>query len=59
MLRLPSEHVNSDAKRIIADFGRHYYDGRVHVISEFDGVRLLTNESCEFLHTVSGTNLIF
>jgi hypothetical protein len=34
--------------------GRYYYDGRVHVIPEFDGVRLLTNESCEFLHKVSG-----
>ncbi|KAL1986479.1 hypothetical protein VTN96DRAFT_6238 [Rasamsonia emersonii] len=32
---------------------RYYYDGRVHVIPEFDGVRLLTNESCEFLHKVS------
>lgn len=32
---------------------KHYYDGRVHVIPEFDGVRLLTNEACEFLHPVS------
>lgn len=33
---------------------RYYYDGRVHVIPEFDGVRLLTNDTCEFLHKVSG-----
>lgn len=32
---------------------KHYYDGRVHVIPEFDGVRLLTNEACEFLHPVA------
>ncbi|KAJ5629858.1 hypothetical protein N7528_003515 [Penicillium herquei] len=31
---------------------KYYYDGRVHVISEFDGVRLLTNDTCEFLHKV-------
>lgn len=34
--------------------GRYYYDGRVHVIPEFDGVRLITNETCEFLHKVNG-----
>ncbi|KAJ5653810.1 Vps16N-terminal [Penicillium lividum] len=33
---------------------KYYYDGRVHVISEFDGVRLLTNDTCEFLHKVHG-----
>jgi hypothetical protein len=32
----------------------YYYDGRVHVIPEFDGIRLLTNEGCEFLHKVTG-----
>ncbi|GAD99952.1 vacuolar protein sorting vps16 [Paecilomyces variotii No. 5] len=31
---------------------RYYYDGRVHVIPEFDGVRLITNDTCEFLHKV-------
>ncbi|KAJ6144956.1 hypothetical protein N7470_008851 [Penicillium chermesinum] len=34
---------------------KYYYDGRVHVIPEFDGVHLLTNDSCEFLHKVDGT----
>ncbi|KAJ5527441.1 hypothetical protein N7513_011600 [Penicillium frequentans] len=33
---------------------KYYYDGRVHVIPEFDGVRLLTNDTCEFLHKVHG-----
>ncbi|GES63850.1 vacuolar protein sorting vps16 [Aspergillus terreus] len=32
---------------------RYYYDGAVHVIPEFDGVRLLTNDTCEFLHKVT------
>ncbi|KAF3384668.1 putative vacuolar protein sorting-associated protein 16 [Penicillium rolfsii] len=32
---------------------KYYYDGRVHIIPEFDGVRLLTNDSCEFLHKVT------
>ena len=33
---------------------RYYYDGRVHVVPEFDGVRLVTNDTCEFLHKVAG-----
>ncbi|GLI74311.1 vacuolar protein sorting-associated protein 16 [Penicillium ochrochloron] len=32
---------------------KYYYDGRVHIIPEFDGVRLLTNDTCEFLHKVT------
>lgn len=32
---------------------RYFYDGRVHVLPEFDGVRLLTNDTCEFLHKVA------
>ncbi|KAN0067371.1 Vps16, N-terminal region domain containing protein [Elaphomyces granulatus] len=32
---------------------KYYYDGRVHVIPEFDGIRLLTNDACEFLHKIS------
>ncbi|EEH40515.2 vacuolar protein sorting-associated protein [Paracoccidioides lutzii Pb01] len=31
---------------------RYFYDGRVHIIPDFDGVRLLTNDACEFLHKV-------
>lgn len=38
----------------IANNIRYFYDGRVHVISEFDGVRLITNDACEFLHKVPG-----
>lgn len=33
---------------------RYYYDGRVHVVPEFDGARLITNDTCEFLHKISG-----
>ncbi|THC94831.1 hypothetical protein EYZ11_005703 [Aspergillus tanneri] len=32
---------------------RYYYDDTVHVMPEFDGVRLITNETCEFLHKVT------
>ncbi|KAJ5243033.1 Vps16 N-terminal [Penicillium citrinum] len=32
---------------------KFYYDARVHVIPEFDGVRLVTNDTCEFLHKVT------
>lgn len=37
---------------------KYYYDGRVHVIPEMDGVRLVTNDTCEFLHKVHGNLLI-
>ncbi|KAL3474125.1 Vps16, N-terminal region-domain-containing protein [Aspergillus californicus] len=32
---------------------RYYYDGTVHVLPEFDGVGLITNDLYEFLHKVS------
>ncbi|PYH49546.1 tethering complex subunit VPS16 [Aspergillus saccharolyticus JOP 1030-1] len=39
---------------------RYYYDGTVHVVPEFDGVRLITNDACEFLHKVTDvTEAIF
>lgn len=41
----------------IAKWSRYYYDGRVHVIPEFDGIRIITNESYEFLHKVTGKPL--
>ena len=31
---------------------KYFYDDQVHVIPDIDGVRLLTNQSCEFLHKV-------
>ncbi|KPI35492.1 uncharacterized protein AB675_10984 [Cyphellophora attinorum] len=31
---------------------KYYYDDQVHVIPDVDGVRLITNQSCEFLHKV-------
>jgi vacuolar protein sorting-associated protein 16 len=31
---------------------KYFYDGQVHVVPDLDGVRLLTNEMCEFLHKV-------
>ena len=36
---------------------RFYYDDWVHLIPDVDGVRLLTNEVCEFLQKVPGKNL--
>ncbi|KAL7272754.1 Vacuolar protein sorting-associated protein 16 [Rhizina undulata] len=32
---------------------KHWYDSRVHVIPDLDGVRLITTEKCEFLQKVS------
>lgn len=43
----------------IAKNTRYYYDGRVHVIPEFDGVRLISNDACEFLHKVPGMTVPF
>lgn len=31
---------------------KYYYDDQVHVVADIDGVRLITNEACEFLHKV-------
>ena len=32
--------------------GRYFYDGWVHLIADYDGIRILTNEVCEFLQKV-------
>ncbi|PSS13096.1 hypothetical protein M430DRAFT_36246 [Amorphotheca resinae ATCC 22711] len=31
---------------------KYFYDGRVHLIADHDGVRLITNDACDFLHKV-------
>lgn len=31
---------------------RYFYEDIVHIIPDFDGVRLITNDACEFLHKV-------
>ncbi|KIW21568.1 hypothetical protein PV08_02148 [Exophiala spinifera] len=31
---------------------KYYYDDQVHVVPDIDGVRLITNDSCDFLHKV-------
>ncbi|KAI9816858.1 MAG: hypothetical protein M1827_001503 [Pycnora praestabilis] len=31
---------------------KYFYDGRVHLVPDIDGVRLLTNDVCEFLQKV-------
>ena len=33
---------------------RYYYDGWVHLLADVDGVRLITNDVCEFLQKVPG-----
>jgi hypothetical protein len=33
---------------------RFEYDGRVHIIPDVDGVRVLSNDVCEFLQKVPG-----
>lgn len=31
---------------------RYYYDGWVHLLADIDGVRIMTNDVCEFLQKV-------
>ena len=31
---------------------RYYYDGWVHLLADIDGVRVMTNDICEFLQKV-------
>ncbi|ETN45012.1 uncharacterized protein HMPREF1541_09888 [Cyphellophora europaea CBS 101466] len=31
---------------------KYFYDGQVHVVPDIDGIRLITNDSCEFVHKV-------
>ena len=31
---------------------KHYYDGRVHLMADVDGVRVISNDVCEFLQKV-------
>ena len=33
---------------------RYYYDGWVHLLPDIDGVRIITNDVCEFLQKVPG-----
>ena len=35
---------------------KYYYDNPVHVVPDIDGARLITNDSCEFLHKVPDTS---
>lgn len=35
---------------------RYYFDGWVHLLPDVDGVRLITNDVCEFLQKVPGTS---
>ena len=35
-------------------YPRYYYDGWVHLLPDADGVRLITNDVCEFLQKVPG-----
>ena len=37
-----------------ADLIRYFYDGWVHLLADIDGVRLITNDVCEFLQKVPG-----
>ena len=31
---------------------RYYYDGWVHLLADIDGVRIMTNDVCDFLQKV-------
>lgn len=45
---------HTSTSRISANRPRFYYDGWVHLIPDYDGIRLFTNEICEFLQKVPG-----
>ena len=36
---------------------RYYYDGWVHLLADIDGVRIMTNDVCEFLQKVPGMSV--
>ena len=36
---------------------RYYYDGWVHLLADIDGVRIMTNDVCEFLQKVPSTSI--
>ena len=38
----------------LVDLNRYFYDGWVHLLADIDGVRLITNDVCEFLQKVPG-----
>jgi hypothetical protein len=44
-----------DEVHIVGPFNiaaKYFYDGRVHLIADHDGVRLITNDTCDFLQRV-------
>ena len=51
---LLSKSPNSKFCRSLIASSRYYYDGWVHLISDIDGARLITNDVCEFLQKVPG-----
>ena len=39
---------------------KYFYDSQVHAVPDIDGIRLITSDSCEFLHKVpDGTEEVF
>ena len=36
---------------------RYYYDGWVHLLADIDGVRIMTNDVCEFLQKVPSMSI--
>ena len=55
-MELPSSKLGStSAIRWLIAPSRYYYDGWVHLLADLDGVRLITNDVCEFLQKVPGT----
>jgi vacuolar protein sorting-associated protein 16 len=46
------KYVDMVSSQLSLTLDRYFYDGQVHVIPDIDGVRLITNHVCEFLHKV-------
>jgi hypothetical protein len=52
------DQINRDGTSLLLMIGRNgefqkfTYDGSIHLVSEIDGIRIITNETCEFLQRV-------
>lgn len=50
------EDLNSDSSLLLmigpTGYQKFPFEGAIHLISEYDGVRIITNETCEFLQRV-------
>lgn len=62
-LQWSPEQLNRDDLSLLlmigpnGDFYKKTYDGPIHLVSEIDGIRIITNDTCEFLQRVPSPTL--